>query len=173
MNNNSSDNTEVPTLTILRGLPSSGKSTWAKIRTQRTRAAIINKEKLKALFFTVSTQKQTCPQKMQGVLEGTALALLKNGYNVIVDDHHIALEEIQRWCKAIEPICDDIKLEIVDFDITPEEAIRRDRGRKSWDDEPVGAEVINEFAKHLVDDKLPDVSGFIDTNKDKVHIIFA
>ena len=122
---------------VLRGLPASGKSTWAK-NNAGANTAIISKDDIRPTVLK--------GRKWQPKLEGEVIKIetelivraLDSGLSVISDNTNLNPAHVSRYTQLAEKF--NIQVEIVDFtDIPPEECIKRDihRGEKA-----VGADVI-------------------------------
>lgn len=125
-------------LMMLRGLPASGKSTWAKefILSQPTGAwKRVNKDDLRAMI-DAGKWSHGNEQFIIQVRDTLVEIALKKGINVIVDDtnlshvHSASLLSTAMQCGA--------EFEIKDFEVTLDEAIKRDLARPN----SVGASVI-------------------------------
>jgi predicted kinase len=131
---------------ILRGLPASGKSTWALdfVKTHSSKWKRINKDDLRAMLdnkeWTEKNEKFICK-----IRDSLILLALKDNYSVIVDDTNFSPmheSRIRQLCK------DKAKVEVKFFDVPVEECIRRDAERPN----PVGEKVI----RHMYDMYLAD-----------------
>jgi predicted kinase len=124
---------------MTKGLPASGKSTWAKslIDSEPGKWKRINKDDMRAMFDNskYSRGNENFVLEIRNVLIEKAMAA---GYNVIVDDtnfhpkHEKALREIANKYPKVE-------FEIKDFsDVSLEECLKRDAKREN----SVGKNVI-------------------------------
>lgn len=129
----------MPKIIMLRGLPASGKSTWAKEKTKSGNYMIVSKDIIREQLggYTPKREKDVIKIRNQQIKMGIEL-----GKNVIVDDTN--LNPIHE--KAIRQIAKDlgVAMKINDsfMEITPEECIERDLHRG---DKAVGARVIWEM----------------------------
>lgn len=132
---------------VLKGLPASGKSTWAKqmVTDNPGKYKRINKDDLRLLLDSSiwSKQNEKFILLARDILVNAALT---KGYNVIIDDTNLSDKHFKRMQEIAEEF--DIELEEKFFDVPLMECIERDakRGAKS-----VGAKVIlgmyNQFLK--------------------------
>jgi predicted kinase len=122
------------TLTITRGLPGSGKSTWAKAQPHAVR---VNRDDLRQMLHGGDLAQHWSEQQVTTVQHAAVRALLAGGSNVICDDTNLrakyvrALVEVAAECGA--------ELVIEDFtDVPLDVCLSRDAARAR----PVGEEVI-------------------------------
>jgi len=93
---------------ILKGLPASGKSTWAKefldnnmFATKGSGWMRINKDDLRAMMHNSKWSKGN--EKQILIIRDAAIrSALANGYNVIVDDTNFAPQHIETITKIAE-----------------------------------------------------------------------
>jgi predicted kinase len=131
-------------MTIMRGLPASGKSTKAKELLSVGNTVRINKDLLRTMLHF-----DTFTGRNEGHTRDAARKLadwyLTNGVNVIIDDTNLNEGTVQSW-KDLAKI-HDAKIEYVDCtDVSVEECIERDSQREKR----VGKTVIQKMAlQHL------------------------
>ena len=89
-------------MVICRGIPASGKTTWAKkwVDAEPSRRARINRDDLRMLVFgrpaPLSQEEESIISAAQ---VGAVTNLLKAGKSVVVDDTHIPLSRVKDWWK--------------------------------------------------------------------------
>jgi predicted kinase len=137
-------------VTILKGLPASGKSTWAKqlVDTQPGKYKRVSKDELRAMLDNTKWSKAN--EKFILKTRDTLILLaLDQGYHVLVDDtnlhpkHEAAIRELVKG-KAI--------VEVKDFtDVPLETCIERDRHRQNY----VGEQVIRKMYRDFLAPKPP------------------
>ena len=130
-------------MTIMRGLPASGKSTKAKELLTVGNTVRINKDLLRTMLHF-----DTFTGRNEGHTRDGARKLadwyLANGVNVIIDDTNLNEGTVQSW-KDLAKI-HNAKIEYVDCFVSVEECIERDSKR----DKKVGKHVIEKMAlQHL------------------------
>ena len=86
-----------PTIYFLKGLPASGKSTWAKDKVNSSDGSTvrINKDSMRAMLGLEFSRKFETT-----VIEGcraTGVSALHNGFNIIVDDTNFAPKHFNFW----------------------------------------------------------------------------
>lgn len=120
----------MPTLTIMRGLPASGKTTEARKLVERG-AVRINKDDLRAMMhnqWTRKNEKDTIRARDM-IIRG----LISDGKDIVVDDTNFApehIETIQGIVDSFNELLEDkYKVVIRDIDTPLEECIRRDANR--------------------------------------------
>lgn len=169
---NQSTITSQTTLTITRGLPSSGKTTWARVRSQRNDAVILNSQEV-IERASLSPTHRNFHETVELVFSDLVVGLLESGTSVIIDEDNLDIADVERWCQLAHSVTRPIRFEIVDFDIPVEEAIRRDASRLPTDTKKNGARYIQQLAdKYLVDGKLPDVSKVLEACDGTVEIVY-
>lgn len=136
------------TLTVLRGLPASGKSTFAK---ERGELRVSRDAYRKEFFGAASTEplepaEEALITKMQGQAVRTAL---RNGTDVIVDDMNLRVRYVRRWEDIAHQ--EGAEFRIQDFAVPVDECVRRDALREV----PVGEDVIRKLGKNLTDNGAP------------------
>lgn len=128
---------------MLKGLPASGKSTWAKkmVDDNPGKFKRVNKDDLRAMLDNGRWSKSN-EAFILAVRDTIIEGALMRGYDVIVDDtnldpkHEEAMKAIG---KKLKGVCDEeIFLEIKTFDMNVDECIARDLKRP----QPVGEKVI-------------------------------
>lgn len=130
---------------MTRGLPGSGKSTWAKEEVAKSKGTIkrINKDDLRAMIDGKWTR-----DKEKAIIEarnGMIAVFLRSGLSVIVDDTNFHKEHQS----TLEMIADfnNVEFEIKDFsDVPPHICIDRDEKRPN----SVGRKVIYDMYKQYL-----------------------
>lgn len=121
---------------ITRGLPASGKSTWAKqqVREHPGRYSRVNRDDLRAMLhckrFTRQNEKLVCEARDALILQS-----LKAGRHVIVDETSLNPDVIDDIRKVVGK---EAEVEIKEFKKDVDDCIRDDAAR----DNPVGKNVI-------------------------------
>lgn len=129
---------------ILRGLPGSGKSTWAK---EQQGKAVVNNDTIRQCIYN-ETGVFGWSRQVEAIVkerrEKAIRALAANGTDVIVDNTHMnhkTFNQIKDFCALL-----GYEVEVVDFTNVPiAECIRRDSLRRGH--EHVGEEVIRDMWK--------------------------
>jgi len=133
---------------MLRGLPASGKSSWAKMYVEERlidygeKWKIINKDQLRLMLDNGKWSREN-EKYIITARDMLILSALKADFNVIVDDTNFApIHEtnIKAYCQTLlEKENIDVKIRIKDFsDVSVDECIRRDVNRAN----SVGTETI-------------------------------
>lgn len=122
-------------LLMLKGLPASGKSTYAN-KLAESGYVRVNKDDIRAMLHAGKWSKDNEDQVLR-VRDFIIVDALKNGQSVVVDDTNFAPKHIARL-KELASGVNGCTFETKFFDVTPEEAIRRDLKRPN----SVGADVI-------------------------------
>lgn len=131
------------TLTITRGLPGSGKTTWARswVAADPERRARVNRDDLRQQLFGaphgLTFAQETAVTEAS---RATVLALLKAGRDVVADDMNLRPKYVREWRRFVAAHGHD--LDVTEFPINVDDAVERDAAR----DRTVGEDVIRVLA---------------------------
>lgn len=120
----------MPKLLILKGLPASGKSTYAKELAQKPDWKRVNRDLLREMVDGGKWNK-----KNEELVRAAELKLAKQfllaGFNVVVDDTNLSQAQKDMWHGFMLMMDKEVDLEVEDkfFDISVDEAIKRDLAR--------------------------------------------
>jgi predicted kinase len=112
---------------FLKGIPASGKSTWAKEQVAKDNSYVrVNKDELRIIL---GSESNPCRNEKKVIAERDRIIIdaLKNNKNVIVDDTNLNPIHETRVREIAEEF--DAEVEIKWFKISAEEAIERDSQR--------------------------------------------
>lgn len=134
------------TLYITIGLPASGKSTWAKklVHDNPGQYKRVNKDDLRAML-DVSHWSNGNEQFVLDTRDYIVREALKQGKNVIVDDTNLSEKHQERLELLVGHVNRGVDIELVLFDVSAEECIKRDSQRTGV--AKVGPKVIQSMAK--------------------------
>jgi len=145
-------------LLILQGLPASGKTTWAKEflnEGDNSESWIrVNRDEFRRMMgkYWVESRENFISSAEKWIVGNSFI----DGYNVIVDATNLNPKTIAKWEELVfyyntllEKVT-SITIEFKFFNVTPEEAIKRDSTRG---EESVGERVILDFWKKYIKDK--------------------
>lgn len=134
------------TVYMTKGLPASGKTTWAKEKLEALgsgKATRVNKDELRAMMH--SQWSEYNEKQILVVRDYIITASLLSGRHVIVDDTNLAPKH-QRQLEEIAK-ANGAHVEVVDFTSVPfEECVRRDQKRPNY----VGEKVIRKMWKRYL-----------------------
>jgi predicted kinase len=137
-------------VTLTRGLPGSGKSTWAKqqVAANPEKMVRVNKDDLRAMLHD-SRWSEASEVLVEAARDALILAGLHHGCDVIVDDTNLADRHLEQITVLVAGLA---SVAVADFTHVPiDECIRRDRLRAR----SVSEQVIRDMAeRHGV---LPDL----------------
>lgn len=131
-------------ITLLQGLPASGKSTKAQeIVKASGRSVRLNKDLLREMlhFNKFSPVKEELTMGAELCL---AQLFLNHGYDVVIDDTNLNPKVVNTW-KSLSTNF-DYKMEIIQMDTHVSECISRDLDRKNRGERFVGPDVIIQMA---------------------------
>jgi predicted kinase len=135
------------TIIMLRGLPASGKSTWARKYLANANAGTVkrvNKDDLRAMLDggKWSPENEKFVLQVRDNIIGSAL---DSGKHVIVDDTNLAPKHEARLRELAKKHGADFQ--IIDFThVSVDECIERDRGRPNY----VGEKVIRDMHQQFL-----------------------
>ena len=142
----------MPALIVTRGLPGSGKSTWAKswIAENPVQRVRVNRDNLRYEFYGryngLTFEQEERITRHQRARVAAALRL---GNDVVVDDTHLRNLYVRQWEQISRR--EGARLFVRDFPIDVHTAIARDAARTRT----VGADVIISLAEKFTDDGTP------------------
>lgn len=142
------------TLTITRGLPASGKTTWAKswVAVDPAGRARINRDDFRAMMF--DRPDYTWPQEA-AVTEATRAAvraLLAAGRDVVADDMNLRPRYVREWARFAA--ANGAGFEVVEFPLSVDDSVIRDAARPR----PVGEATIRKMGqRYLVKGQLQPI----------------
>lgn len=137
---------------MTKGLPASGKSTWAKeMQSSNPNILRVNKDDLRAMLhngrWSRANEKQVLELRDQIIKSG-----LDRGMHVIVDDTNLSVKHFNRLSQLAKQY--GVRLEVKDFtDVPLEECINRDLNRTNSVGEKVIRDMHNQFLKPKQDTK--------------------
>ncbi len=133
-------------LVITRGLPASGKSTWARqwVAQDPEIRARVNRDDLRANLYGADRCSYPQESAITAVQQAAVVALLAAGRSVVVDDLHLRARYVSGWVAVAAGA--GASFAVQDFtDVPVEECVRRDGERAARGDRAVGAEVIRDL----------------------------
>ncbi len=139
------------TLVITRGLPGSGKSTWARAWVQDgPRRARVNRDDLREnLFGAARGLDFAAEQAVSTAQRSSAEALLRAGWDVVVDDTHLRTKYARAWADLAAGA--GAGFEVRDFtDVPVEVCVQRDADREAAGGRGVGADVIRDMHRRFL-----------------------
>lgn len=125
-------------LTICRGLPGSGKTTWAKAQPDAWR---VNRDDIRTMFTGAWEYDNQAREALVSLLQREMIKeLLGKNLHVIVDDTNLGWQHVQALSSLATGLRSvSVQVELKEFlHVSLEECIRRDAARA----DPVGSDVI-------------------------------
>ncbi len=146
------------TILILRGLPASGKSTFAKKLVDENKGSWkrLNKDELRAMLD--NNQHSTSNEKfVERVRDLMLIEALKDGKHVVIDDTNLSERPVERIRQVLQKYSKEtgqqVKIEFKTMETSLEECLERDEKREK----KVGQEVIMQMYKqHIAKNNLPN-----------------
>ena len=143
-------------LTLVRGLPGAGKSSFAKMWVQAdpTNRSRVSRDDIRTMLYGYPRNPIdfSREEEVTAIEEAAVRAGLKAGKDVLVDATHLRAKYIRKW-NDLHPLT-----EVIDFEVDVDEAVSRDAHRLF----PVGEVVIREMAQKFLKKgmlpPLPDLS---------------
>lgn len=134
------------TLTITRGLPAAGKTTWARawVAADPEHRARVNRDDLRATLFGTPDYSWDQEVAVTEASRAAVRALLAAGRDVVADDTNLRPKYVREWARFAA--ANGAGFEVVEFPMSVEESIERDSHRPS----PVGADVIRSMARRFL-----------------------
>lgn len=135
-------------LIITRGLPASGKSTWAKtwIGEDPAHRVRVNRDNLRFdLYGRYTDLAYEQEERITRLQRSRVLAALRVGHDVVVDDTHLRGLYVRQWERLARQ--EGAELVVLDFPIDVATAIARDAARAR----SVGAAAITHLADKFTD----------------------
>lgn len=145
------------TILILRGLPASGKSTFARKLIDENKGAWkrLNKDELRAMLD--NSHHTTANEKfVERVRDMMLIEALKEGKHVVIDDTNLSDRPVERIQQVVgrykKETGQEVKIEIKTMETSLEECLARDEVREK----KVGRDVIMRmYNDHIAKEKLP------------------
>lgn len=132
---------------LCKGLPASGKSTYAKQLCKDDPNFIrINKDDIRELLGS-PIFSNTFENQVLDIERKMGLAILETGKSLIIDDTNFAKKHQIYWSQIAS--ARGIIIDVINFDVPVEECIERDLKREK----PVGKAVIMDMYKKYIESK--------------------
>lgn len=137
---------KLQTILLTRGLPASGKTTFAKawVAERPTERARVNRDDLRAMLFETPTYEWHQERAVTEVQRAAVKALLAGGMDVVCDDTNLRPKYVREWERFARG--NGATVELREFPVDVDEAIRRDAAR----DRTVGEDVIRRMASKFM-----------------------
>lgn len=142
------------TLLALRGLPASGKSTFARewVAQDPEHRARVNRDDLRGMHFQRHEGLTRQEEQVITAVESEAVrALLKAGKDVVVDAMHLRPKYVRAWQRVAHEA--GAEFEVKEFEISIEESCQRNHMRWVCDERFVRKGVIQGMRKWLTADE--------------------
>lgn len=147
-------------LVITRGLPASGKTTFAEayLKADPDRRGRVNRDDLRAAMFAAPDYGPEQEKLVTSVQQHAVRQLLRAGRCVVVDDTNLRAKFARAWADmAVE---EGVEFRVVDFlDVSVHECVARDAMRAAKGGRRVGVKVIMDMhQRFLASGPLPEIT---------------
>lgn len=130
-------------LTITRGLPGAGKTTWARQHAAKTGAVRINRDDMRAMLYGAKTGLSWEQEKaITDAVQALAVQHLRAGRDVVADDMNLRPVYVREWRKL--SAANGAEFQVHEIPLSVAEAIARQDQRPEADRVP--AEAITHMA---------------------------
>jgi predicted kinase len=146
-------------LVITRGLPASGKTTWARGWVAADgRRVRVNRDDLRANLFGLEVLAYAQEEAVSLAQRAAVEALLRAGHDVVVDDTHLRVKYARAWADLAARV--GARFEVREFtDVPLEVCLERDAARIAAGQRGVGPELLRDLhARFLAAGRLPAVT---------------
>lgn len=130
-------------LIVLRGIPASGKTTYARqlMKKYPNKYKRVNRDQLREMI-DIGRYSETNEKMIKTIRDVVISEYLKEGYSVIADDTNLKQSDIDHFITLLEKVkregAGDVKMIQTKINVRLEDAINRDKIREN----PVGMNVI-------------------------------
>lgn len=133
----------MPKIILTRGLPASGKSSWARawVSADPSSRARVNRDDIRFQLYGSYWGDGVDEQVVSKVEEAMVKAAVDAGKDVVIDATHLAARYITRWRKLYP------NLTVESFEAPIEELVERDWDRRLRGERGVSGDVIVDMAK--------------------------
>jgi predicted kinase len=149
--------TNQPKLLLTRGIPASGKDTFALewVNEDPEWRARVNRDELRFNLFGKYVLDRHGEESVTTVQQAAVRALLDAKRSVIVSDTNLRAQTVREWLKLARSA--GVEVELVDFNTPLDECLRRNKARGDAGGRFVPEDVIHSFAsRYIRNGKLPD-----------------
>lgn len=133
------------TLIVTRGLPASGKTTWARewVAADPAARSRVNRDDLREMLFAKPDYSHAQETAVTAVVRASVKALLLAGRDVVADDTNLRPRYVREWARFAA--ANGAELEVKEFPIDPDEAIERDAARERTVGEHVIRRMVTKY----------------------------
>lgn len=142
---------ENPVLIITRGIPASGKTTWARswVAFDPLRRTRINRDDMRRMMFGKAILDHHGEKKVTVAQQAAVEAALRAGISVIVDDTNLRLKYAKEWQTVARRVGADF--DVKDFtDVALDVCIERDVARGALGERAVGEDVVRDYYQRYI-----------------------
>lgn len=140
-----------PVLVITRGIPASGKTTWARdwVALDHFHRTRINRDDMRVMMFDKEILDHHGEEKVTIAQHAAVEAALRAGISVVVDDTNLRLKYAKQWQTVARRADADFYVEEF-IDVSLDVCIERDVARGARGERAVGENVVRDFHRRYI-----------------------
>lgn len=143
----------MPNLILTRGIPGSGKTTWAKklVADNPDTMVRVNRDDLRFEHYGKYVISKKQERQITVIQQQRVREALASGKDAVVDDTNASPMALSGWRNVAEEFDGKVQMKFQDFNVDPQECIRRDNQRRAQGQRGTGKQVIESFANRALD----------------------
>lgn len=144
--------THIRYLTVTRGLPASGKTSWAKrqVQSRPEEAQCISRDDLRFMTFDKPFGTNRQESMITRLLHDSVRSLLSSKMDVYVHNTNLNVEDVVALHEIAREYYGQVQFRVQDFQVDVDECIRRDAARIANGQRGVGEGVIRKMSNRYL-----------------------